>query len=64
VPRDRWSELRVDARADHLVVQWNGQQVIDARDPTFPEAGRVGVWTKADSVTAFDDLTVAPADQN
>jgi hypothetical protein len=62
VPRDRWSELRVDARADHLLVQWNGQQVLDARDATFPDAGRVGVWTKADSVTAFDDLTVAPAE--
>lgn len=62
VLHDRWGELRVEARGDHLVVFWNGTRVIDAHDSTFPDAGRVGLWTKADSVTAFDDLTVAPAD--
>jgi hypothetical protein len=62
VPADRWSELRVEARGDHLIVHWNGEKVIDARDATFTEAGKVGLWTKADSVTAFDDLTVAPAE--
>jgi hypothetical protein len=36
--------------------------VIDAHDTTFPDAGKVGLWTKADSVTAFDDLTVGPAE--
>jgi hypothetical protein len=60
VPADRWSELRAEARGDHVVVHWNGRKVIDARDTTFLEAGRVGLWTKADSVTAFDDLVVVP----
>jgi hypothetical protein len=41
------------------VVHWNGEKVIDAHDPTLPDAGKVGVSTKADSVTAFD-LAVAP----
>jgi hypothetical protein len=62
VPHDSWGELRADARGDHLVVHWNGKQVIDARDSTFADAGKVGLWTKADSVTAFDDFTVAPAE--
>jgi hypothetical protein len=44
------------------VVHWNGQKVIDARDASFADAGKVGLWTKADSVTAFDDLTVGPAE--
>lgn len=61
VLHDRWGELRVEAHGDHLVVFWNGTRVIDANDSTFPDAGRVGLWTKADSVTEFDDLTVAPA---
>jgi hypothetical protein len=62
VPADRWSELRAEAHGDRLVVHWNGEKVIDARDATFPDAGKVGLWTKADSVTAFDDLTVTPAE--
>ncbi len=61
VPRERWGELRAEARGDHLVVHWNGQKVIDARDSTFADAGKDGLWTKADSVTAFDEFTVSPA---
>jgi hypothetical protein len=53
-----WHELRVDARGDHLEVYWERKKVIDRRDATFTEAGKIGVWTKADSVTYFDDLTV------
>lgn len=55
-----WHELRVDARGDHLEVYWEGKKIIDGRDSTFPEAGKVGVWTKADSVTYFDDLSETP----
>jgi hypothetical protein len=53
-----WHELRVEAKADHFQVAWDQQKVIDARDRTHTAAGRVGVWTKADSVTYFDDLKV------
>jgi hypothetical protein len=55
-----WHELRVDAKGDHFEVYWDGKKVVDAKDETFSDAGRVGVWTKADSVTYFDDLSVAP----
>jgi len=55
-----WHELRVDAAGDHFEVYWDGKKVVDAHDQTFAEAGKVGLWTKADSVTEFDDLTVAP----
>ena len=60
VATGRWQELRVEARGDQFRVFWNGALVIEERNPTFQEAGRVGVWTKADSITLFDDLTVAP----
>ncbi len=36
------------------------EKVVDAHDQTFAEPGKVGLWTKADSVTEFDGLTVAP----
>ncbi|HEV8341236.1 MAG TPA: family 16 glycoside hydrolase [Candidatus Binatia bacterium] len=55
-----WHELRVDARGEHLEVYWNGKRVIDAKDTTFSAPGKVGVWTKADSVTYFDDLSATP----
>jgi hypothetical protein len=53
-----WHELRVDAMEDRFQIFWNTQKVIDARDKTFTEPGKIGLWTKADSVTYFDDLTV------
>jgi len=57
-----WHTLRVEARDDRFEIYWNDKRVIDARDQTFNESGRIGVWTKADSVTHFDDLTVEPLD--
>jgi hypothetical protein len=53
-----WHDYRLEARGDHLQVFWNGQRVLDHRDTTFTDAGRAGIWTKADSITHFDDLRV------
>jgi hypothetical protein len=55
-----WHQLAVTAVGDHFTASFDGKQVIDAHDKTFPGPGKVGVWTKADSVTFFDDLTVTP----
>ena len=41
-----------------FTVHLNDQQLYEVEDKTFETAGKVGVWTKADSVTAFDTLTV------
>ncbi len=60
VTRGVWHELRVEAQGEHFAVFWDGQHMMEVVDQTFREPGRVGVWTKADSVTAFDDLTVEP----
>ncbi|MGH8679418.1 MAG: family 16 glycoside hydrolase [Burkholderiales bacterium] len=57
VPANRWSTLRVDFDADRIQVSLNGKAYIDQRDDHIKLAGVVGVWTKADSVTAFDDFT-------
>lgn len=58
-----WHAYTVDARGDHIQVHWDGKQVLDHHDGTFSEAGRVGLWTKADSVAYFDDLVVGPSEQ-
>jgi len=56
-----WHTLRVEARADHFIVTYDGKKVLDAKDGTFKDAGKVGLWTKADSVMAFDDFSIVPA---
>ena len=55
-----WHDYRVVAQGDHFQVFWDGAKVIDQQDKTFGDAGKVGLWTKADSVTYFDDLSVKP----
>jgi Domain of Unknown Function (DUF1080) len=58
VPKNQWSELRVTAKGNLFTVWLNGQKLYEVEDGTFTEAGKVGLWTKADSVTYFDDLKV------
>ena len=52
-----WHTLRVDFQGDKFIVSFDGKKVIEASDESFKDAGKVGVWTKADSVTLFDDFT-------
>ena len=52
-----WHTLRVDFAGDKFTVTFDGKKVIEASDGSFAEAGKVGVWTKADSVTLFDDFS-------
>src|SRR6266568_4001557 len=54
-----WHTLRVDFEDNKFMVAFDGNKVIEATDATFANAGKVGVWTKADSVTLFDDFTYA-----
>lgn len=58
VATNTWHTLKLDARGDHFSVWFDGEKVLDAKDGTFQEAGKVGLWTKADSVIQFDDLTI------
>ena len=58
VPRDRWQALGLRIEGDRLAVSLDGRELFTATDRTFAEAGRVGLWTKADSVTHFDALEV------
>jgi hypothetical protein len=55
-----WHALAIEARGDRFQVFFDGKPVIEAKDGTFQGAGKVGVWTKADSVTHFDALSVKP----
>ena len=48
------------AAGDHIQVFYDGKNVIDAHDSTLADAGKFGVWTKADSIIQFDDLIATP----
>ena len=47
---------RVDFRGSRFRVLYNGKQLFEVEDSTFSDAGKVGLWTKADSVTLFDEI--------
>jgi hypothetical protein len=57
-----WHTLRVEFRGTHFTVYFDGRKAIEAEDDTIRGAGAVGVWTKADSVTHFDDFSYGPLD--
>jgi hypothetical protein len=58
VTSGEWHELRVEAAGNKITCYYDGAKKIEATDDTFKDAGKVGLWTKADSVTYFDDLKV------
>lgn len=59
VARNQWNTLRVEFAGQRIRVLLNGQPRIEIEDGHIAGAGSVGVWTKADSVTAFDDFSYA-----
>jgi hypothetical protein len=63
VPSGAWSTLRVTARGQLFEIFVNGEKLFEVEDATFPGAGQAGVWTKADSVTHFDDLELTVVKQ-
>jgi hypothetical protein len=57
VPANRWHSLRIDFKGTRFRVSYNGNQLFEVEDTTFNNAGKLGLWTKADSVTLFDQIT-------
>jgi Domain of Unknown Function (DUF1080) len=56
-----WQELRVEVHGNRFRGVLNGQQVVEAVDDTY-KTGRIGLWTKSDSVTCFDEVQAGPLD--
>jgi hypothetical protein len=54
-----WHMLRVTMVGDHIECHYDGKKYLDLKDSTFPAAGKIGLWTKADAQTQFDNLTVS-----
>ncbi len=60
IPSNAWSILKVSVRGDKFQIYVNHHRILQSSDHTFSGAGKVGLWTKSDSVTYFDDFRVYP----
>lgn len=56
----QWHTLRVRMAGTRIECWLDGELLLESSDDTFFQAGRVGLWTKADAQTSFDDLTLRP----
>jgi len=61
VAKNQWHTLKVDFAGKSIRVSFDGKVYIEQQDDHISGAGAVGIWTKADSVTAFDDFSYTPA---
>lgn len=52
-----WHSLRVTREEDHIQCYYDGKKYLDVKDSTSQQPGKIGLWTKADAQTNFDDLT-------
>jgi hypothetical protein len=57
---NEWHTLRITMKGSKITCYLDGKKHLEAEDSTFPEAGRIGLWSKADAQSYFDDLTVIP----
>src|SRR5262245_48436449 len=55
---DGWHTLRVTMAGDQITCYYDGKKYLETKDSTFPEAGKIGLWSKADAQSHFDDLTL------
>lgn len=54
----KWHKIRIVQKGNHIQCYFNGKLHLDVKDDTFADKGKVGLWTKADAVTSFDELKV------
>ncbi|MCK5799201.1 MAG: DUF1080 domain-containing protein [Deltaproteobacteria bacterium] len=58
LPHAAWHTLRISMKGDHIKGYLDGSKHLDVHDTTFGDTGQIGLWTKADAQTHFDDLRV------
>ena len=58
IPRGKWNTLKIAFKDSSFAVFFNGERLFETEDGAFTQAGKTGLWTKADSLTYFDEFTV------
>jgi hypothetical protein len=59
IPAGEWHTIKVVQKGDHIECSVDDKKYLDVKDDAFPKAGKVGLWTKSDAQTYFDDLQVS-----
>jgi hypothetical protein len=59
VKANEWHNLKVEMEGNHIECYLDGEKMLDVKDDTFPKPGKVGLWTKSDAQTYFDDFRVS-----
>ena len=60
VTSNEWHTLGLRAEGERFTISFDGKQLFTATDATFKVPGKVALWTKADSITRFDQLDIRP----
>ena len=55
-----WHTIALEVKGDHLTVYFNGRKILEKQDGTFAQPGLVGLWTKAEAISQFDDFSATP----
>ncbi|HHQ49268.1 MAG TPA: DUF1080 domain-containing protein [Acidobacteria bacterium] len=63
VATGEWFTIRIVQHGDHIECFLDGEKLLDVHDTTFTQPGGVGLWTKSDAATSFDNLTIRPAER-
>jgi hypothetical protein len=63
LPAGKWFTVSVRHAGDRIECSLDDKKLLEVTDATFPEVGKVGVWSKADAVTHFDRLRYTPAEK-
>jgi hypothetical protein len=58
VTANEWHQLGLRAEGERFTITFDGKQLFTATDRTFVGAGKIALWTKADSVTRFDCIEI------
>jgi hypothetical protein len=58
----QWHTLALELKGSHFRISFDGKLLFEADDKTILGAGKVGLWTKADSVTHFDNFSAVSYD--
>jgi hypothetical protein len=60
VTPNEWHQLGLRAEGERFSITFDGKPLFTATDRTFTDAGKIALWTKADSVTRFDRIEIKP----
>jgi len=59
LPADKWHKMKIVFNGSSFEAYLNGKLMIKGEDSVFTKAGSVGLWTKADAATSFDDFKIS-----